>query len=306
MMHFELLAITTEIQSDIETIEENLALYEETNFNPRTDAIDFIDFHIIDRIDGLLGNTPSSENLSALKQRAEDAKQTLETININLFKQLRKNIAAGVYQYASFTEMISGYLGTQVIDTDEPNKIGYDNLDVFMDGLLSNHGDVATTIELDPEMVFYQKTPARVVFEMVTTGNFNQDDVFVDLGSGLGQVAILVNLITGIATRGIEFEPAYCTLAQACASQLNLQNVEFINADARNADYSGDTIFFMYTPFKGGILQEVLQILQKESKLRPIRIFTYGPCSPQVAQQEWLYCKNGKGEDFYRLYEFTS
>ncbi|WP_259068118.1 hypothetical protein HDF24_17740 [Mucilaginibacter sp. X4EP1] len=305
-MHFELLAVTAEIQSDIEAIEENLALYEETNFNSRTDAVDFIDFHIIDRLDGLLENTPSSENLSSLKIRAEEVKHTLETININLFKQLRKNIAAGRYKNAYFTEMIGGYFGAQVIDTDDLNKIGYDNLDVFINGLLNDGGDAATTVDLEPEMVFYQKTPARVVFEMATKGNFSQDDVFVDLGSGPGQVAILVNLISGIATRGIEFEPAYCTLAQACASQLNLQNVEFVNTDARQADYSIGTVFFMYTPFKGGILQEVLQLLQKKSTQRTIRIFTYGPCSPQVAQQDWLCCTNGKGDDFYKLYEFVS
>jgi hypothetical protein len=306
MMHIEALNVISEIQSDIDTIEENAALYEETNFNSRTDAIDFIDFHIIDRIEGLLQNPSCPESFQILKQRAEKIKFDLERINVSLFKQLRKKIAAGMYKNAAFTEIISGYFNGHVINTDEPNKIGYDNLDAFMDGLLSKHGDVATTAELEPEMVFYQKTPARVVFEMAAMGKFNEGDIFVDLGSGLGQVAILVNLITGIATRGIEFEPVYCTLAQANTSQLNLHNVTFINTDARNADYSNGTIFFMYTPFRGSILQEVLHMLQKESAQRTIRIFTYGPCSPQVAQQDFLCCANGKGDDFYKLYEFVS
>jgi hypothetical protein len=39
-----------EIQSDIEAIEKNEALNEEANFVDRAEAIDFIEFHIIDRI----------------------------------------------------------------------------------------------------------------------------------------------------------------------------------------------------------------------------------------------------------------
>jgi hypothetical protein len=39
-----------------------------------------------------------------------------------------------------------------------------------------------------------------------------QADVFFDLGSGLGQVPILVNLLSGAAAKGMEFEPVYCVL----------------------------------------------------------------------------------------------
>lgn len=93
-------------------------------------------------------------------------------------------------------------------------------------------------------MVFYQKTPGRVIFELAEKCRFTEDDVFFDLGSGLRQVAILVHLLTGMAAKGIEFEPAFCNYARVFAAALNLTGVTFINIDARDADYSTGTVFF--------------------------------------------------------------
>ena len=155
-------------------------------------------------------------------------------------------------------------------------------------------------------MVFYQQTPARVIFELAERAQLTPNDTFFDIGSGLGLVATLINLLTRAKTRGIEYEPAYCDYATACASKLNLADVTFINTTARNGDYAEGSVFFIYTPFEGTMLQQMLDILKKESLNRPIRIFTYGPCSPHVAQQNWLSCVKGPADDDYTLYEFRS
>ena len=162
------------------------------------------------------------------------------------------------------------------------------------------------TRDLEPEMVYYQKTPARVVFELVEKSHFSGNDVFFDLGSGLGQAAILVNLLAGVTVKGIEFEPAFCDYARECAAELNLSDVTFINADARKADYSEGTVFFMYTPFSGEILHDVLNRLRKEALLRKIRIITYGPCTEQVALQSWLHPEGPKDDNINKLGIFTS
>jgi precorrin-6B methylase 2 len=137
-------------------------------------------------------------------------------------------------------------------------------------------------------MVYYQKTPVRIVFEMINKAAFKRGDVFYDLGSGLGQVTILVNLLASVTSKGVEFEPAYCEYSKTVAAGLDLENVEFINADARYADYSSGTVFFMYTPFEGKILGDVLNTLNAESKKRKIRIITYGSCTKEVARTHWL------------------
>ncbi|MEP6613104.1 MAG: class I SAM-dependent methyltransferase, partial [Mucilaginibacter sp.] len=185
-------------------------------------------------------------------------------------------------------------------------EAGYDNLDIFINGLLSFHSIPGQTRDLEPEMVFYQKTPARIIFDLVEKAYVTRDDVFFDLGSGLGQQAILVNLMTGAKAKGVEFEPAFCNYANDCATQLNLPGVTFINTDARQADYSDGTVFFMYTPFRGEILQDVLALLRKESLTRKIKIITYGPCTAQVALHSWLDFTISNNGNIYKPAVFTS
>ena len=165
---------------------------------------------------------------------------------------------------------------------------GYDNLDIFLNGLLANQNLPVELQDREPEMIYYQKTPARLILELIDKAAFKPQDVFFDLGSGLGQVVILVNLLSSVISKGVEFEPAFCNYAKSCADNLKLNDVEFMNADARYADYSSATVFFMYTPFEGKILQETLQNLKGEAKNRKIKLFTFGPCTPEVANENWL------------------
>jgi predicted RNA methylase len=294
-----------EIQSDIDAIEKNSSLYDEKNFDMRMEVIDFIEFPVIGRIEGLLQKDVEPAQLLLLKYRAEKIKSELEEIDISLFKRLRTNIRQGGYAGKKFKDLVNEYIDFNS-DNNGHQELGYDNLDIFINGLSHFQAMPGQTKDLEPEMVFYQKTPARIVFELVARSHFTKEDVFFDLGSGLGQVAMLVNLLSGITVKGIEFEPVFCDYARDCAKELNLSNVEFINVDARKADYSEGTVFFMFTPFGGEMLQEVLEILRKESLQRKIRIITYGPCTAQVALQGWLDFADPKDDSIYRLGFFTS
>lgn len=203
------------------------------------------------------------------------------------FKKLRATIREEGLTGASLKAMAKEYAGFEA-DNDHHDGPCYDNLDIFINGLFFTKGMPQQTKDLEPEMVYYQKTPASVVFDLVELFHFTGEDVFVDIGSGLGQVALLVHLLTGIVARGIEFEPAFCDYARACAAELHLSHVTFINRDARQADYSEGTVFFMFTPFRGAILREVLELLRRESLRRRIKMITYGPCTAEVAGQSWL------------------
>ena len=295
-----------EIQSDVEVIENNSALYEETNFDSRVKAIDSIEFNVIDRIEGLLLATSQPEELTTLKQYAERVKSQLEEIDDNLFQRLRADIRVGVCAGTALTGQIDKYIGCDSREGGQQDDMGYDSLDVFINGLLLINAGPIETKDREPEMVYYQPTPARIILELVEKANLTGKDVFYDLGSGLGQVPILVNLLSGAKAKGVEFEPAYCDYARVCAAELNLSRVEFINVDARKADYSDGTVFFMYTPFEGRLLQEVLEKLRGESRRRVIRLFTYGPCTRQVSQQSWLKCVDQNRNHIYKLGVFKS
>jgi hypothetical protein len=298
-------SIIREIRSNIEAVESDTALYEETNFSDRAEALDFLEFDVIERIEGLLLTDGWSEALTGLKQYAEMVRGQLEGVDEGLFRRLRQNIASGNCTSAELRQRIVGYAGRASSGGSEGDE-GYDSLDALVNGLLLTEVAPEGVRQREPEMVFYQPTPARIVLEMVEKADFRQDDVFYDIGSGLGHVSILVHLLSGVRAKGVEVEPAYCHYARRCARGLNLSQVEFINVDAREADYSDGTIFFLYTPFEGRMLERVLEKLEDESRKRRIRLYTYGPCTLQVTRQRWLERLDQNGNQVDRLAIFRT
>ena len=276
-----------EILSDIEAIVKNGKLYQGKNFNLRLQAIDFVEFHVIDRINVFMESADPFDQMNFLKEYAEKVKRNLQDVDTRMFHQLRTKISQDDHKGKLLMEMIDEHFDYN-LSAFQQEATGYDNLDMFLNGLLTNQHPPVETKDREPEMVYYQKTPARIILELIKRAEFKPDDVFFDLGSGLGHVAMMVNLLTSVISKGVEFEPAFCGYAKACAADLNLSHVNFINMDARYADYSSGTVFFMYTPFEGKMLQDTLQNLSREAKKRKIKIFTYGPCTPEVAKQNWL------------------
>jgi len=296
-----------EIKSDLEAIKNNSALFsEDTSFRIRAETIDYIEFNIIYRIEGLLNRTNQLEELIALKQSAQMLINQLEKLDNNFFQYLRAEIRTGFCNGIALKNRIEDYVNINSKDSQPQDVIGYDSLDVFINGLLLINPIPTETKKREPDMVHYQQTPSRIIFELVEKANFTREDVFYDIGSGLGQVSVLINLLGEVAAKGIEFEPAYSNYARECASELNLSRVEFINVDARKADYSNGTVFFMYTPFKGKLLEDVLSKLESESQRRNIKLFTYGPCTPLVGRQSWLKRMDKNGSNHYKLGEFKS
>jgi hypothetical protein len=295
-----------EIQSYIDLIEKHASLHDEKKFEERIEVIDFIEFHVFDQIQEIFPNNTYSNEFISLKVRAEKIKIELENIDVKLFQKLRSILRISKDKKKEFKNQIINYVDYHVNYTEKHRPLGYDNLDIFINGLLDFQTIPEQTKDLEPEMVYYQKTPARFVFELVEKSCFMKGDVFIDIGSGLGQVSILVNLLTGITTQGIEFDPSFCSYSSRCASGLNLCNITFINIDARKADYSKGNIFFMFTPFTGEIMQDVLEILRKQSLTRKIRVITYGPCTPHVAMQNWLQCTSSSHVNIYELGIFNS
>lgn len=114
------------------------------------------------------------------------------------------------------------------------------------------------------------------------------------------QVVILVNILSEVKTIGVEIEPSFCDYANQCAAAFKLTDVHFVNDNARNADYSEGAIFFMFTPFKDRIMEDVLLMLQEQSQLRKIKIITYEPCTTHVASLSWLESVTPRNNDTYK------
>jgi SAM-dependent methyltransferase len=221
------------------------------------------------------------------------------------FQRLRSAVAAGRFTRSALRRELNRYTAYRPGKPDRTH-VGFDDLDSVVDAILgiASHADLGEL--LDPEMVHYEPTPARIVLDFVDHVPLTNADCFVDVGSGLGRVVIMVNLMTGIRARGIEINPLLCADARRIARELNLANVDFVCADARDADYREGSVFFLFTPFRGDLRQAVLDRLRAEAQTRPIRICTFGSITRRVAEQPWLQIEQGEMNHPHRVALFRS
>lgn len=203
----------------------------------------------------------------------------LEAVNQQLFQNLRQDIRHGKGADAFRTWAIS----LRGPDSGE----SYGPLDTLISGVLDLK-EPPDGIELGSEMVFYQPTPARHIFDFIEHARLAETDVVMDLGAGLGHVTLLTAICTEARCIGIELQPAYVASARQCAQALQVRNAHFIAQDVREADMSGGTVFYLYTPFTGSILRMVLDALEREATRRVIRLCSLGPCTAVVAEESWL------------------
>jgi SAM-dependent methyltransferase len=98
-------------------------------------------------------------------------------------------------------------------------------------------------------------------------------DVFADLGSGVGRVAILAHLVSGARSGGIEIQKALVGVARERVEALKLPDVTFVLGNALEAPLEAN-VYFMYSPFNGETLRQVLARLEALARTRPVVICT--------------------------------
>jgi hypothetical protein len=223
---------------------------------------------------------------SRLHQRAKALRMRLEAANVQLYQSVRSDIVRGC-QPRALLQWLENPASENELGSPVPG-LGFDDRDELVCGVLQLSEPGEPGLQPSPEMVPYQPTPVRHILHLIAAAMVAEDDVFVDLGSGLGHVPLLVSMMTGAQSLGIEMQAAYVVSARECAQSLQLSRAQFIAQDARDADLSGGTVFYLYSPFKGSILAEVLDALRRESMHRPIKICSLGPCTHRVSDEAWL------------------
>ena len=290
-----------ELQVELTAFLNDSTLLAEHKLQQRAEALDFLTF-LQDVLRMERRPTPAIRHL---QQQALHLQSQLETVNAHLFEQLCMAIQSGTLRGNALRGYVDQFTDYRLQKSDGV-YMSYDGLDVLVDGLFQLKRAPAATIPPTVEMVHCEETPARVLLDLIDHTPLTQTDVFYDLGSGLGQVVMLVHLLTGVKAKGVEVEPVFCAFAQAQATRLGLPEVTFINTDARMADYSDGTLFFMFTPFRGQLLQNVLERLHQVAHHHPIRLCTFGSCTPRVADQSWLRPVTPDARHEYKLAIFES
>lgn len=285
------------INRALQRLAQDRSLEEVENFGGRAEARDRVAF--VCQLATLRQDDQARQDAEALLARLDAGDQ-------RFFQQLRADIRSTGYDSTALRTCLDRYTA-YTSGAQGHRHVRYEILDELVAGLFLAEPVPAPATQPADEMVYYEPTPASVVLELVDRLALQADDVFYDLGSGLGQVTMLVHLLSGVQARGVEIEPLYCTYARRAATALGLHGVEFIGADARHTPLAAGTVFYLYTPFYGEILRSVLERLHKLARQRPIRIAAHGPCIRRVAQQRWLHRNdNGDPTDEFQLALFES
>ncbi len=292
------------LEAKLTAFERNTNLFSESNFATRAIALDTIQqvyqlLHLHQR------DAQWGRYLKTLRQQARALEVRLRQVDEVFFQTLRRQIRTGGHSAATLRQLFDRHTRYRPGRLGQVHR-GYDALDALVHGLLRAEQAPATVQRQDVEMILYEPTPARAILDLLDQVPLNADDVFYDLGAGLGHVAILVHLLTGALAQCIEIEAAYCQHAQRCAKELGFSQVRVVNRDARNVDYTNGTVFFMYTPFTGTLLDTVLATLSSVARHHPITLCTYGACTFEMARQPWLRQRHPEAEHAYALGVFNS
>jgi hypothetical protein len=244
----------------------------------------------LDDLDAGFGGFDSEDSTrstdSPMHKRAKALRTRLEAANAELYQSVRSDIVGGG-QPGALLQWLQDSANQNESRSPLPG-LGFDCRDELLSGVLQLREPSEPDLERSPEMAPYQPTPVRHILHLITATALAEGDVFVDLGSGLGHVPLLVSMVTGAQSLGIEVQAAYVASARECARSLHLSRVQFIPQDAREADLSSGTVFYLYSPFNGSILTEMLSTLRMESTRRSIKICSLGPCTRTVANETWL------------------
>ena len=267
----------------IEHLERHAVLEVPERLRERADALDLLDLHFPPE--------PASGDPD-LHRRASALRDRLEAVDRRLCADLRADLCNGC----------GGERLLRLANGSAASGDHYDYLDDLVAGVLELEApdDVP---DPGPDMVFYQPTPARHVFELVARIPLDAEDVFVDLGSGLGHVPLLVGACSAARALGVELQAAYVARARAAAAALHLDRVSFVEQDARASDFSVGTVFYLYTPFSGSILRAVLDALRAQAERRAIRVCSYGPCTAAIEGEGWLEARTVATADRVAVFE---
>lgn len=120
----------------------------------------------------------------------------------------------------------------------------------------------------------YLPCSVDTLLRMADHADLRSDDVFVDVGSGLGRATALAHLLTGSAAIGLEIQSGLVRLSRDLARSLKASRIAVVEGDA--ARLTGfmtiGTVFFLYCPFGGARLERVLNDLESIAWTRPIRV----------------------------------
>ena len=214
----------------------------------------------------------SGDQASALVTRAEALLDRLDALDQKEFGPLQDDLKSGRYSPEAFL---------REIETMNPGA-----RDAFAQRLFAVHNVPARTTARLPGMVHYLPSPIGAIIAIAK--HCEPDDVFCDVGSGLGLVVLLIVWLSRARGIGVEIEPAYVDTARDITAALEFDGVSFTTADARSFDLSDVTVLYFYDTFRGELLDGFMERLRDRAAHGSLKIASRGKCNPLFESQDWL------------------
>jgi 16S rRNA G966 N2-methylase RsmD len=135
-----------------------------------------------------------------------------------------------------------------------------------------------------PDRFFYEPTPWGVLRRTLRPSEIDSDDVFIDLGSGMGRVVLEAATLPFKRAIGVEIAPELTAIATRaldhCAPRLRCQDVRFVTANVAEFQLPEDiSVVYLHDPFQGNTLASVVErlVALKDRTGRRFRIVCYAP-----------------------------
>ena len=231
---------------DLAALEQDPTLLDDDNLEARFEALRTLDF-LVEAFQLQAGNQQVATGLL----RARALQGDLGQRNQDLFRKLRTGIRRGMVSPGQLRTLFGSNCRYRP-DFSAYLHWGPEAADALAAGVFNSDCPPQPWDGSDSEMIHYEPTPVSALLELVDRVPLTRADRFVDIGSGLGQVALLVHLLTGVEAIGLEVLPAYVDHARLQKRRgWESRGVAFRQGDARSADLCAGTVYFLFSPFPG-------------------------------------------------------
>jgi hypothetical protein len=143
------------------------------------------------------------------------------------------------------------------------------------------------------DAVHYEPLPYYAVFKIMQRLALGPQDVFVDVGSGMGRAVCVAASHTIAGVLGVEIDSELNVIAAANAMRMRGRQtpIRLHCQSATEFDYSEATVLWIFNPFGAATMRRVLERLRAswETKPRPLRIaYINATCAHLFAAEPWL------------------
>lgn len=212
---------------------------------------------------GLLTDDPKAlRRLDALDQRISSVAAVLTPLRAQIeedFARLRQELREGKFDF----DAVIG----RVVDPD-----------TFFQVLFDVHTPPGRKADVGPDGYGYMPTPFMGLRDAMEHLKLGPDDVVADLGCGAGHALQTFAHMTGCRGFGVELDAGLAKAATDALATTGLSDkVEVRCGDATEVDLSEATVVYMFNPFKGEVLDRVMDRIMDAARTRPLKICTTGP-----------------------------